>query len=114
YADQRGDKQIDHLGDNLVQPLFQSAHEPDRDDDGDDVALVSNQFDVIQAEPDRGCGDVFCRSHIPGVDQIGVDHDHADDRAQVDVAAEYLGGAGADEDGQKYERCVAEQVDDGV
>jgi hypothetical protein len=114
HAHERGDEEVDHLGHDLVQLLFQHAHEPDRDDDGDDVALIADEIDVVEAEPGGRGGDRLGRGDAPGVHEVGMDHDHADDRAEILVAAEDLGGAHGDQDGQEDEGRVAEQVDDGV
>ena len=109
-ADQRGDEEVKHGGNDLVQPFFQKAHDPHGDDDRDDVALVAHHVHLVQAEPDAlGLMDAL-GGHGPGVLEVGVDHHHADDGAQVGVAAEGLGGAVGDEDGQEGVGRVGEQV----
>ena len=125
----------------LVEPLLQVAHEQDGDDHGDDVALVALEVDVIEAEELhlrdvvgghdgvagglRGGGEAQRGGSLlgaddqvaggagdgPGVHQRRVVHDHADDAAEVLVAAEDAGGGEADEDLQEDEGGVGEGVD---
>ena len=91
-----------HLGD-LVQPLFDLGHEPDSDDDRDDVALIAHQRDGIQPAEHRLVGLHALGRNGPGVLQVGVDHDHADDHAQERVAAEDFRGGEGNEDGHMLE-----------
>ena len=78
-GDQRGDEQIDHFRHDLVEPLFQEAHKPHRNHHRDHVALVTYQVDVIQTEPGFRCRYGLGGGHAPGVEQIRVNHNHADD-----------------------------------
>ena len=109
HGHQRGDEQVKHGGHHLVQPLFDLAHEPHRDDDRDDVALIAHQRHRVQAA-EHGLHHVDAVGNRPCVLQVGVDHDHADDGAQIRVAAEHLGGRVGDEDGQEGVGCIGEQL----
>ena len=95
HADQGGDKQIKHGGDNFVQPLFDEAHHPYGDDNRNHVALIAHQIHLIQAEPHAlGPKHALC-CHRPGVLQVRVDHQHSDDRTQIGVSAKgFCGGIG--------------------
>ena len=100
-GNQRGDKQVKHGRHDLVQPLFNLRHDPDCNDDRDDVALVAHQRDGVQPAEHRLIGLHALGRDGPGVLQVGVDHDHADDRAQVRVAAEDFRGRIGNQDGQE-------------
>ena len=108
-GDQRGNEQVKHGGHDLVQTLFDLAHEPHGDDDRDDVTLIAHQRDRVQTAEHR-LHYVDTVGHGPGVLQVGMDHDHADDRAQVRVAAEDLGGGVGNQDGQESISGVGEEL----
>ena len=81
----------------LVQPLLQLAHQPDRDDDRNDMPLITDlpdrayrpraelqmpqQIPVIHLR--------VSRSEAPGIRQARIDHAQADDRAEENIAAEH-------------------------
>ena len=109
HGHQRGDEQVKHGGHHLVQPLFDLAHEPHGDDDRDDVALIAHQRHRVQAAEHR-LHHVDAVGNGPGVLQVGVDHDHADDCTQIGVAAEHLGGGVGDKDGQEGVGRIREQL----
>ena len=98
HGHQRGDEQVKHGGHYLVQPLFDLAHEPHRDDDRDDVPLIAHQRHRVQTA-EHGLHHVDTVRDGPCVLQVGMDHDHADDRAQIRVAAEHLSGRVGDDAG---------------
>ena len=113
---QRGDKEIDHLGNLLMQLLLEEAHEPHGNDDRNDVSLIAGQVDMIQTEPDGSLRNLFPgfehTRHAPRVGEVGMHHDHADDGSEEDVAAEHPRGGNGDQDGKEYESRVAEQMED--
>ena len=107
-------EEIDDLRHNPVQLLLQPAHQPNGDDNGNHVSLVTHQVDVIEAEPSRGFGNV-CRLHTghrPGIEKIRMDHNHTDNSPQELIASKGLGCADGNEDRQEYKGCIAEQVKD--
>ena len=99
-----------------MQPGLDLGHDPHSDDHGDDMALIADLVDgdgeaaQVQQVP---CGDLGQTAHGPGVDEVGVDHNHADDCAQVDVAAEDAGSGGGDQHGQEDECGVGEHIQNG-
>ena len=109
-GDQRGNKQVDHGGHNFVQPLFNLAHQPHGNDNGDNVALVADQRNFVQPAKHRLVGLHALRSNGPGVLQVGVNHDHADDSTQELVATKHLCGGEGDQDRQEGVRRVGEQL----
>ena len=116
HRHQRGHKQVDNLRHNLVQLFLNHRHEPYGDHYRDHVALVSHQIYIIQSEPD-GCLRDIRRVHAgyrPGVQKIGMNHNHTDDRSQELVSSEYLRRADGDQDRQECKRRVAEQMEDHI
>ena len=86
-ADQGGDKEIEHSGDDFMQPLLDKAHHPNRDNHRDDAALIAHQIDLVQAEPHAlGPQHALC-GHGPGVLEVWVYHQHTNDRPQIRVSA---------------------------
>ena len=105
-----GDEEIKHGGNHLVEPLLNEAHHPHGDDHRDDAALVAHQVHLVEAEPHAlGPQHALC-GHGPGVLEVRVDHQHADDRPQVGIPAESLGGAVGNQDGQEHIGGVGEEV----
>ena len=110
YAYQRSDEQIKHGRYDLVQALFEETHHPHGDDDRDHMSLITDQRHLIQTEKHFlicmypfGC-------HRPCVLQVGVQHNHADDRSEERVSAEYLCRGKRDQDGQKGIRHIGKQL----
>ena len=93
-----------------MQPLFEEAHHPNRDDNRDNVALVADQRHLIQAEEHFLIGVHALGCNRPCVLQVGVQHDHADDRAEERVAAEHLSRGERDQDRQEGIGHVGEQL----
>ena len=112
---QRGDEKIDHLGNLLMQLFLEETHEPYGYDDRNDVSLIARHVDLIEAEPDGSLRNGFTgfhhTCHAPRVDKIGMHHNHADDGAEENIAAEYPCGGHGDQNGKEYKRGVAEQVE---
>ena len=80
------------------------------------MSLVAHQIDVIQSEPRGSGGDVsgIHAGYAPGIQKIGMNHNHTDDGAQEKVASKSPGGTDGDQNGQEYESRVAEQMDDRI
>ncbi len=110
HAHQRGDEQVKHRRYDLVQAFFQEAHHPHRNDNRNDVALIADQRHFIQAEEHFLPGLHALACNRPCVLQVGVQHNHADHRAEERVAAEHLGRGERDQDGQEGIRHVGEQL----
>ena len=92
-----------------MQPLFDLAHDPHRDNDRDDVALITHQRHRVQPAEHR-LHDLHAGGNGPGVLQVGMDHDHADDRAEERIAAEHFRRREGNEDGQEHIGGVGEQL----
>ena len=93
-----------------MQPLFNLAHQPHGNNNGDNVALVADQRNFVQPAKHRLVGLHALRSNGPGVLQVGVNHDHADDSTQELVATKHLCGGERDQDRQEGVRRVGEQL----
>ena len=78
------------------------------------MPLIPRQVNLIQPEPDVRRRNTFGPSHIPGVHQIRMDHDHSDHRPKEWIAAEYLRRAERDQNRQKYEGRIGKQVNDRI
>lgn len=109
-ADQGRDKEVEHGGDHLMEALFNEAHDPHGDDHRDDAALVAHQIYLVETEPDALRPQDALRCHGPGVLQVRVNHQHADDRPEIGISAEGLRGAVRDQDGQEHIRSVGEEI----
>ena len=48
-GDKRGYKEVEHLGDNLVQTLLEEGENGASDNDGDDVALITDPLKAVHA-----------------------------------------------------------------
>ena len=74
------------------------------------MALIAHQGHLVQAEEHFLIGVHAFRSHGPGVLQVGVEHNHADDRTQEGIAAKDLGRGEGDENGQEGVGHVGKQI----
>ena len=92
-----------------MQPLFDLAHDPYGDDHRDHMPLVAHQRHLVQTAEHR-LHHLHAGGDGPGVLQVGVDHDHADDRPQERVAPKHLGGRKSDQNRQKHIGCVGKQL----
>ena len=77
------------------------------------MALVTHLLDVKEEQVPGWYLSGGIAAHGPGVDQRGVDHHQADDRAQEDVAAEHAGGGDGHQHRQQREGGVGHQVQEG-
>ena len=105
-ADQRRHKQVKHGRNNLVQTLFNLAHDKYRDDNRNDMSLIAHQVYSVKAKPDRKSLFHTLGRYRPGVLQIRMNHHHTDDCAQIGISAEYLGRAVRNQNGQEGIRRV--------
>ena len=78
--------------------------------------LVTRQVYLVQTEPYVSLWYLLTRfehtGNAPRVDKVGMHHYHTYDGAEEYVAAEYARRRDRDENGQEYECCVTEQVED--
>ena len=77
-----------------MQPLFNLAHQPHGNDNGDNVALVADQRNFVQPAKHRLVGLHALRSNGPGVLQVGVRGDLLGGLAdRLGVGADVVGHA---------------------
>ena len=125
-ADQRRHKEVEHSRNYLMKPFFDPAHHKDSDDYRNDVPLVAHQIHVVEAEPHGKRLMDALGSHRPGILQVGMDHHHANYRAQKGISTEHLsraernqnrqegiGGIGK-EVGKRKERARGVQVQEAI
>jgi len=108
HAQQGGEDQIQHVGDDLAQPLLHLGEQPNADNHADDAALAGGQ-DGVEGhvgviEPQQG-GDG---------DDLGADGDAADHAAQGGGGAEDLGRVHAGIDGEIAQEGGAEEAEEGL
>ena len=77
------------------------------------MALVADLLDVKEPQVPGGYLSGGVVADGPGVDEGGVHHHQADDRAQEDVAAKHAGGGNGDQHGQEGEGGIGDQVQEG-
>ena len=114
-GDERGHEQVEHLGNGLVEALLEEAEDPDADEDGDDVTLVADPVDAVEAgddvERDHGSlGDGIARAIR--VDEVAADEQGAERCAEVGVAAEDRRGAEAEKNLQVREGAGVDELRD--
>lgn len=112
HGDERGHKEVEHLGDNLVETLLQEGEDGAGDDDGDHVALIADPLKAVHAGDDGDHGLNALGGNRVGALQRGVDERTADDGTQVRVGAKGLGGGVADQDLQNAKGRSRDQVGD--
>lgn len=87
HGDERGHKEVEHLGDNLVETLLQESEDGAGDDDGDNVALITDPLKAVQTGDDVDHGLHALGGNRVSALQRGVDERTADDSAQIRVGA---------------------------
>ena len=103
-------KKIKHCRHDLMKSFLDLSKYPYRNDHRNYMPLISNHVNRIKSEPYfLCCLHTFC-SHSPGILQIGMDHDHTDDRSQIRIGSEYLRAAVSDQDRQKCIRRITEKL----
>ena len=90
HADQRSDEEVQYLRHDLVQLFLDHREKPYRDHDRDDMSLIAHHVDVVEPEKYGLCLLYALGRHGVCILQSRVDHDHADDRAQIRVCPECL------------------------
>lgn len=112
HRDERGHKEVEHLGNDLVQALLEESQNGAGDNDGDHVALIADPLKAVHAGDDGDHGLNALGSNRVGALQRGVDERTADDSTQVRVGAKGLGGGVADQDLQNAKGRSRDQVGD--
>ena len=110
HRDKRGHKEIEHLGDNLVETLLEEGENGAGDNDGDNVALITDPLKAVHAGDDGDHGLHALGGNRVGALQRGVDERTADDGAQVRVGAKGLSRGVTDQDLQNAKRRARDQV----
>ena len=88
---ERGHEEVEHVRNDLVHLLLDGAQDPGAHQNGDDVALIADPVDAVEARDDvqrdhGAVGDGVSRA--PGVAEAAGDEQRAEGGAQVGVATE--------------------------
>lgn len=110
HRDKRGHKEVEHLGDNLVETLLEEGENGAGDNDGNHMALIADPLKAVHAGDDGDHGLHALGGNRVSALQRGVDERTADDGTQVRVGAKGLGGGVADQDLQNAEGRSRDQV----
>lgn len=110
HGDKRGHKEVEHLGNDLVQALLEEGQNGAGDDDGDHMALIADPLKAVHAGNDGDHGLNALGGNRVSALQRGVDERTADDSAQIRVGAKGLGGGVADQDLQNAKGRARDQV----
>lgn len=109
---ERGHKEVEHLGNDLVQSLLEEGQNGAGDNDGDHVALIADPLKAVHAGDDGDHGLNALGGNRVGALQRGVDERTADDGTQVRVGAKGLSRGVADQDLQNAKGRSRDQVGD--
>ena len=112
HRDERGHKEVEHLGNDLVQALLEEGQNGAGDNDGDNVALITDPLKAVDAGNDGDHGLHALGGNRVGALQRGVDERTADDGTKIRVGAKGLSGGVTDQDLQNAKRRSREQVGD--
>ena len=112
HRDKRGHKEVEHLGNDLVQALLEEGQNGAGDDDGDHMALIADPLKAVHAGNDGDHSLHALGGNRVGALQRGVDERTADDGAQIRVGAKGLSRGVADQDLQNAEGRARDQVGD--
>lgn len=112
HRDERGHKEVEHLGDNLVETLLEEGEYGAGDNDGDNVALITDPLKAVHAGNDGDHGLHALGGNRVGALQRGVDERTSDDGAQIRVSAKGLSRGVADQDLQNAKGRARDQVGD--
>ena len=112
HRDERGHKEVEHLGNDLVQALLEEGQNGAGDNDGDHMALIANPLKAVHAGDDRDHGLNALGGNRVGALQRGVDKRTADDGTQVRIGAKCLSRGVADQNLQNAKGRARNQVGD--
>lgn len=112
HRDERGHKEVEHLGDNLVETLLQEGEDRTGDDDGNHMALIADPLKAVHAGDDGDHGLHALGGNRVGALQRRVNERTADDGAQIRVGAKDLSRGVADQDLQEAKGRARDQVGD--
>ena len=110
HRDERGHKEVKHLGDNLVEALLEEGQNGAGDDDRDHMALITDPLKAVHAGNDSDHGLHALGGNRIGALQRGVDERTADDGTQIRVGAKGLSGGVTDQDLQDAKGRSRDQV----
>lgn len=112
HGDERGHKEVEHLGNDLVQALLEEGQNGTGDNDGDHMALIADPLKAVHTGNNGDHGLHALGGNRVGALQRGVDERTADDGTQVRVGAKGLSGGVADQDLQNAKGRARDQVGD--
>lgn len=110
HRDERSHKEVEHLGNDLVEALLQEGEDGAGDDDRDHMALIANPLKAVHAGNDGDHGLHALGGNRVGALQRGVDERTTDDGAQIRVGAKGLSGGVANQDLQNTKGRSRDQV----
>lgn len=110
HRDERSHKEVEHLGNDLVQALLEEGQNGAGDNDGDHMALIANPLKAVQTRDDGDHGLHALGGNRVGALQRGVDERTADDSAQIRVGAKGLSGGVTDQNLQNAKGRARDQV----
>ncbi len=112
HRDERGHKEVEHLGNDLVQALLEEGQNGAGDNDGDNVALITDPLKAVDAGNDGDHGLHALGGNRVGALKRGIDERTADDGTQVRVCAKGLSRGVTDQDLQNAKGRSRDQVGD--
>lgn len=112
HRDERGHKEVEHLGNDLVQALLEEGQNGAGDNDGDNVALITDPLKAVDAGNDGDHGLHALGGNRVGALQRGVDERTAYDGTKIRVGAKGLSGGVTDQDLQNAKGRARDQVGD--
>ncbi len=104
-----GVKEVEHLGNDLVQALLEEGQNGTGDNDGDHMALIADALKAVHTGNDGNHGLYALGGNRVGALQRGVNERTADDGTQIRVGAKGLGGGVADQDLQNAKGCARDR-----
>ena len=119
YGNQRCNKEINHLRNNLMQLLLNPAHKQDRNNNRDNMSLIAYICDAVAADMekflDRRIEDHRAGTVIdvlrPRIYQRRMDHDKSDNSSQELVAPKLFRRTDRDQNRQHRQCRAGKQID---